>query len=103
MKKYQTSGSVRIMLVPVERDTAQSVWINGRRWPKSGFDSFFDTFEQAKTHCICRAERQLQIINDRIEQLLRSRDTSERHLSAANAMTEKSVEDYSKSPEAIQT
>lgn len=54
MIKYEADTSwLKISKVEVERETKNSVWINGRRNAKlSGWKSYFDTFQEAKEYLI---------------------------------------------------
>lgn len=55
--KYQTTGICRINTIQVERESAQSVWIGGRKHAKrSEYWSYFGSFEEAKDHLLEQAE-----------------------------------------------
>lgn len=62
----------RISIVEIDRETDSMVWVNGRGCKKlTGFESYFDTFEQAKNHAIAlamqrvtNARRTLDYAND---------------------------------------
>ena len=59
MIKYKVGYylSAEITEVEVERETAESVWVNGRRHKKGGH--FFDTWEAAHSHLMERADEKL--------------------------------------------
>jgi hypothetical protein len=61
MIKFKTGGGRNLIEpVEVEKETASSVWINGRRNNKrSGYDSYFDTWEEAKAYLLEQAERKV--------------------------------------------
>lgn len=49
-----------ISIVSIEKRTEVSVWINGRRKARySDYESFFETFEDAKAHLVGRARAEL--------------------------------------------
>ena len=59
MKKYRTSiwGKL-IEAVEVDRETAAYVWVNGQRNRKlTKYNSYFDTFDEARQHLLGIAER----------------------------------------------
>lgn len=63
MKKYKAYFGYSVSLEEVEcdRETENSVWINGGRRAKIGErETFHDTFEQAKEMLIMRASRELE-------------------------------------------
>lgn len=55
--KYKTlSFETRIDKVEVEKETDKSVWVDGRSFRKlSGYECYFDTFEEAKSYYLERA------------------------------------------------
>lgn len=58
--KIMTWGD-NIETVEIEKETDKSVWIDGRRHPKKGlFDSYFDTWEEAKLFLTNIAGQELQ-------------------------------------------
>jgi hypothetical protein len=66
MKKYKARLSRRwncdakITEVEVERETDASVWIDGRRSKKeSEYETYFDSFEQAKTALLDRQQSRI--------------------------------------------
>lgn len=64
MKKYKAQGYIfaRIDEVNVERETASSVWIGGRRYLKiSGYESFFDTWEEAHIYLVGEAQNKVDL------------------------------------------
>lgn len=64
----------RISTVQIDRETDSMVWVKGRGFYKlTRFESYFDTFEQAKNHAIALAEqlvtnaqRQLDYANEQL-------------------------------------
>jgi len=56
MKKYITrSRVIRVEVVEVEKETADFVWIKGRRRRKeSQYEQYHDTFDDAKLYLITR-------------------------------------------------
>lgn len=76
-KKFLARGwyTPEITVVEVERETEQSVWINGRKNAKVTTDSFIsDTFDEAKTWMVRqfqekfdREQRALQSATERLE------------------------------------
>lgn len=66
MQKYKLTawlhGDPRGCIVPVEvdRESDSSVWIGGRRCAKlSGYESYFDTFEEARSRLLEQAEERV--------------------------------------------
>jgi hypothetical protein len=56
-----------VSIVSIERSTESSVWINGRRHARcSGYESFFETFDDAKAHLIGRARGELSALQRRL-------------------------------------
>jgi hypothetical protein len=62
MLRYKTKGwDNDIEAVEIERETASSIWINGRRVRKdSCYDRFFDSWELAHDHLLKRCESQIE-------------------------------------------
>ena len=68
MQKYvvKTFGKL-IDKVECERETKSSVWVNGSRNAKiSEHRSFFDTFDEAKSHLIKIAELRLDAVMNKL-------------------------------------
>lgn len=77
MIKYKTSnyGRERISAIDVERETDQSVWINGRRQAKaSNYEAIYDSWTEARDALLHKAEHSLQ---SRQAQLQRAQDELE--------------------------
>ena len=72
MIKYKTNkhffrSEGFINKVEVERETEQSVWINGRRNSKhSDYSSFFDSFDEAKAFLLAIAEKKVTLAKLRL-------------------------------------
>lgn len=63
MKKYKAYFGFRsgIEVIECDRENENSVWIKGRRRAKIGeYETFHDTFDEAKEHLILRATRELE-------------------------------------------
>ena len=61
--KYKTARfrPARIEAVEVERETVQSVWINGRKNAKrSSWDAFHDSWDEAHAYLLALAESKLK-------------------------------------------
>lgn len=57
MTKYLSRWQ-EIIPVEVERETTDSIWINGRKCRKiTQFECYHDTFDQAKGHIVLVAEK----------------------------------------------
>ena len=65
IKKYLTRRSSfgrMIETIQVEKESEKSVWIDGRRCAKrSGFDNYFDSFDEAKEFLTEYADNRLDI------------------------------------------
>lgn len=62
MIKYRTGGWLgdKIQFVEAERETAQCIWINGRREAKiSNYYRFHDSWAEAKAFLLVQAETRL--------------------------------------------
>lgn len=74
----------RISIVEIDRETDSMVWVKGRGFYKlTGFESYFDTFEQAKNHAIALAKqlminacRQLDYANEQLDNAKGLKDPS---------------------------
>jgi hypothetical protein len=57
-----------VSIVSVEKSTERSVWIKGRRQARcSGYESFFETFDDAKAHLIGRARGEIAVCQRRLD------------------------------------
>ena len=66
--KYQTNGFWPIKTVEVEKETENSVWINGRQNRKlTEYHCYFDTFEDAKNHVIGEAQAGIEKVKRQME------------------------------------
>jgi len=82
MKKYKTLSARAIEIVECERESDSSVWIDGRRHLKeSDYESYFETFLQAKLHLINRAQdrvnagtRRLKFATDALDAVHKLKD-----------------------------
>jgi hypothetical protein len=70
MKKYVTKDySNKIIAIDVERETDESVWINGRRNAKiTSWARYHNTFDDAKTYLIEKKERVITRAKEEIHQ-----------------------------------
>lgn len=79
MKKYKTSQSLwkpSIEAVEVEKETAQSIWIDGRRIAKlSSYDNYFDSFDDAKNFLCELAKQEISKHRKRLESAQQSLET----------------------------
>lgn len=79
MIKYEAGGfgKEKIVSIEVERETANCIYINGRRCAKVGsYLSYFDTWQQAKDHLLQQrqdkiddARRSLQYALDKLDDI----------------------------------
>lgn len=70
IKKFMavTGYSPSVVTVECERQTASCVWIKGRRSAKrSDYESYFDTFGEAKQHLIDWNENKVEAATSRLE------------------------------------
>ena len=67
--KYKTTKwDVEIQPVEIERETIASVWIKGSRSSKhSEYARFWDTWEEAHTHLLNKAKRQVESLRLQLE------------------------------------
>lgn len=85
LKKFSISYGNKIEVVPILRETKASVWIAGwkgqeqRRSKNSGYEKYFDTWEDAHNHLLENAERSLTSAKERLE-------TAEANLAKIRAM-----------------
>jgi hypothetical protein len=64
---YNTGGDL-ILKIEVVRETASSVWVNGSRCAKeTTYDNYFDTWDEAKTHLLEKAEVELENARRRLQ------------------------------------
>lgn len=62
MEKFRAIAGYRVEIknVEVEKETASSIWINGRRNAKrSDYHNYFDTFQEAKDFCIAESQKRV--------------------------------------------
>lgn len=70
MKKYKTTGKFsRIDVVEISRETEHCVWVRGIRRSKTGYQSFHDTYDEAKAHIVGQLRHDLQAAKRRVEDL----------------------------------
>lgn len=70
MLKYKAQILSGCWIIPIEaeRETADSVWIKGRRNKKaSSYESYFDTFQEARDHCVLNAQNKVDIARRQLE------------------------------------
>ena len=69
MIKYKTGGwQVKIKEVEVDKETEKCVWIRGRRNSKlSSYESYFDSFSDAKVFLINRKERRISKLQSSLD------------------------------------
>lgn len=69
MKKYVTTKhGCEIDEVEVEKETEKSVWINGDRHSKSSsYNTYHNSFEDAKNHLITTAENRIKSAKFQVE------------------------------------
>ena len=68
--KYKaTTGSYpSVVVVVIDRESDSSVWIKGRRLAKlSSYESYFDTFQEAKSHLIAYATDEVNKAKARLD------------------------------------
>lgn len=67
MIKYQVGHYLRaeITTVDIERETSESVWINGRRRQKKSY--FFDTWDEAHSYLVDMADAKLSSARRQLE------------------------------------
>ncbi len=72
MEKFMVRGfsTKEIVKVEIERETGSTVWIKGGRCQRkeSEYQSFFDTFEEAKQHCVDEAHKKLEVVKRQLDQ-----------------------------------
>lgn len=69
MVKYMTKFDC-IEQVEVERESENSVWIDGRRSSKmTSYECYFDTFEQAKDYLISELLKDIRSAQTRVARL----------------------------------
>lgn len=76
MKKYRTGGFELIEKIEVQRETYQTVWIEGRMFRKNSSWQFYDTFEDARRHLVHEElekidllQKKIGLANERIEKI----------------------------------
>lgn len=61
MKWYRAWATFNsIEAVEIEKSTDSSVWIDGRRHSRAGWQSYFPTWQEAKDYLISEAEKSVQ-------------------------------------------
>ena len=66
--KATTGHYPRVEVVVIDRESDSSVWIKGRRLAKlNSPESYFETFEEAKTHLIACATDDVNTAKARLE------------------------------------
>lgn len=85
MIKYKANSSSWrgewIESVDVERETDQSVWVNGRRSAKeTRYECYFDTWEAAHNHLVVNAISSMESAERRL-------DSAKDHLAEIQALT----------------
>jgi hypothetical protein len=84
--KYQTNGFWPIETVEVEKETENSVWINGQQNRKlTEYHCYFDNFEDAKNHVIGEAQAG-------IEKAKRQMEYAEKNMATARSLESPNVE-----------